>query len=365
MTTRPTGDWKLTTRLGIGSCLAGMATVALLLAGCTAADVAESGPSVLGSSSLTPAEGATAPQSATRAGAGLRAEFLAWVYPVDRSDVLLGRRVYESFAGRQQDKAMGSCLVSRGFRELGEEILSAPANPVESEMLLYPDVDRLRVDGFLVTSGGDRSAASLAEGMSLVDIEDREQMDLATDWARERSAEHPDWRLTEAEFAPFIVAAVECMHEHVQERTFASDPAFATVMTMQNTWSTSLREIDRLPVVADKIEGALICLRQVGPEFADAGDLQEWFAIQFGSQIAMDFAAVDPASSVTTEDFFNALREWGQQYGECMAGVVEARVPLRAIARASLVDDDLPVLLELQLRFDELLQQTETEPSGS
>lgn len=338
--------------------------VALLLAGCTAADVTESGSLTRGSPTETQAEGDLALQPATPADTGLRAEFLAWVYPMDRSDLLLGRSVYESFAGRQQDKAMGSCLVSRGFRELGEEILSAPESPLQSAMLLHPDVDRLRVDGFLTAGGGDRSAASLAEGMSLVDIEDREQMDLATDWVRERSDEHPDWRLTEAEIVPFIEAAVECMQEHVEERTFAGDPAFASVMSMQNIWSTSLREIDRAPPVEEKIEDALICLRRVGPEFEDAADLQEWFAIQFGLEITMDFAAVDPASAVTTEDFFNALREWGQQYGECMAGVVEARVPLRAKARALLVDDNLLVLLELQLRFDELLRQTEAEPSG-
>lgn len=350
--------------MGKGFCLAGMVAVALILAACTAADVTESESLVLGSSAEAPAEGAAPPQSVTRADAGLRAEFLAWVYPVDRSDLLLGRRVYESIGARQQDTAMGSCLVQRGFRVIGEEILSAPANPVESEMLLYPDVDRLRVDGFLITGGGDRSAASLAEGMALVDVENRQQVETATDWVRERSSEHPDWGLTEAEFVPFIAAAAECMQKHIEERIFEGDPAFASVKSMQNIWSTSLREIDRAPLVAEKIEDALICLRQVGPDFADAASLQEWFAIQFGLQITMDFAAVDPASSVTTEDFFNTLREWGQQYGECMAGVVEARVPLRAMARASLVDDDLPVLLELQLRFDELFQQTETEPSG-
>jgi hypothetical protein len=263
---------------------------------------------------------------------GLRSEFLAWVVPVDGDEARLGWESVSLPVWRRHYAAVADCWGSAGFGTFAEYVRSYDPGTGATSGRLLPDIATYRETGFVPRN------LSLIPGL------------LAGDTA-ENVASYVE-RSPEFGFRPEDVPAIQevakkCNEEN-QPPTFLIGPPGGGYGTQ---WMMTLDEIDQQPDIAGLIEDMVMpCLVDVAPEFADAEDIDGWFALQFGAQIILDFD-----ENSTREDLEAALLEWGQGFAECMEPLVEARREPRLQAREVFVDEHFPGLLQLQSDVDDFL----------
>ena len=256
---------------------------------------------------------------------GLRSEFVAWVAPVDGDEARLGWESVSLPVWRRHYARVADCWQSSGFATFADQVRSYEPGSGATSGRLLPDMATYRETGFV------RRNLSVIPAM------------LAGD-----SAEHvasyiersPEFGFRPGD-VPAIQAVAEKCNEEIQPPTFLIGPPGGGYGTQ---WMMMLDEIDQQPDIAGLIEDTVMsCLVDVGPEFADAEDIDGWLALQFGAQINLDFD-----ENSTREDLEAALLEWGQGFAECMEPLVEARREPRLQAREAFVDEQFTGLLQLQ-----------------
>ncbi|MGA7097561.1 MAG: hypothetical protein WB245_08350 [Acidimicrobiia bacterium] len=263
---------------------------------------------------------------------GLRSEFVAWVAPVDGDEARLGWEAVGLPAVRRNLAAVADCWESAGFGTFADQVRSYDPGTGATSGRLLPDMATYRETGFVPRN------LSLIPGV------------LAGDSA-EHVASYIE-RSPEFGFRPEDVAAIQAVAKKCSEEneppTFLIGPAGGGYGTQ---WLVTLDEIDQEPDIAGLIEDTVMpCLVDVGPEFANAEDIDGWLAAETGAQMSLDFD-----ENSTRDDLEAALVEWGQGFAECMEPLVEARRQPRLEARSAFVDDQFTGLLQLQSDVDDFL----------
>ncbi len=262
---------------------------------------------------------------------GLSAAFLAYVYPIDGDDLALGWRTFEVPLFRDNMRALGSCIEAEGFRQVATAFREAmPGMPVEAWQ--FPNLVTLRALGFN-TPPADVAldlTGSMEPEAAITDSEHPLVQTLAL---------HPELGV-----APTIEAAVE-LNDVLWSCVVANQmtEAFDHVYGLKASWRSELHRLDETPALAAVIAGFVECVRIIDPVFADVADVWEWWSVEFGQRINLDF---DP--DVTEEEFAAELVRWGQAYADCVLPVTEAREEARLAARQKHVDEQLVQLLETQ-----------------
>jgi hypothetical protein len=273
----------------------------------------------------------TAVITSTTVVSGLRSEFLAWVAPVDGDEARLGWEAYELPGLRVYWSAQADCWEDNGFGEFAGNVraFQPVMRPLSGRLL--PDMSQYRQVGFLVddNSAADDVVASSTDEDSLADT----------------LSYHTDLGLRAEDVAAIHAVGLKC----IRENGGYSDTMGLPDLVSQ--WLFRLGEVERQPELNAIVDGTVLpCLREMGPEFAEAETIDLWFSTQFGVQATMD---TDPD---TPRDVFErAMIDWGQGFAECMEPLVEARREPRLAAREEWVDEHFTELLQLQSDIDDFL----------
>jgi len=267
---------------------------------------------------------------------GLRVEFLGRVMPVTGEEELLGFQTYDVPLYNAVFRRAGICLVDAGFTTLGEG-LAATRVPVDNyylPLLWYlPFLDSIRATDS--EADDDMSFVYVLNGIpngdGPVDPEFRAQGIAGI--ASEISDR--DWGVDPSDAEAIFDTLANC---GVYDASVVDLLAAAGLRLEQ--WRQSLESIDEEPEVTPALAEALACIRELGPEFVDVQNREDFLA-------ALEVAKL---ASGHPQSFWSPF--WNG-YADCMEVLEAARVPFRQQLRRDLVEKDYASLLEFQSKLDE------------
>ena len=126
------------------------------------------------------------------------------------------------------------------------------------------------------------------------------------------------------------------------------------IKATQATWMESVARIEQESAMQQAWDGWRTCMSASGYSVESESD----FFHRVDSEIYADLDAADLSASLETE-----LR-LAKVYADCVQVVKDVRDPLRIAARSQFADEEFERLLELQSRYDALLEDILPDGSG-
>ncbi len=257
--------------------------------------------------------------------------FIAYIFPLNGTDIRVGWNTFDKPSIRQNLRAIGSCVEAEGFDGVAAALREADL-PNAGASWLFPDMATLRSRGFVVetTGAGWNLLGSMEPNATIADPEHPLVQDLVNS---------PELGVT-----PTLEAANE-LNSVLWSCTVTNQlpTAFEQAQQLAVSWRAEIARIDDTPAVKTAIEALLECVRTIDPVFSDVTDVDNWWSTQLGEQINLDF---DP--NVSEAEFSSEMQRWGQGYANCVAPVVVAREGVRFAARQERISEQFKVLVELQ-----------------
>lgn len=328
--------------------VAALTLAALLASACQPAPTEDGS----GATTLVEVDSASDGQSVsnTSESVALTPEFLAWVAPVDRRELASGESAFGLNALQHQINANAECLDEQGYGALADVLVSKPIpvpseSPFDDESALLPNLQVVRT-GFLPPHELDlqMEAVMFLQLVGPIDSTNDEEVRATTSAVQQLYDDHyiqfgNEWGISSESLTDLVGVQANCMASIVAEPV-TPNPNLASVAILQHGWIQTMHDIDASEAVAAAMKSAVGCLRSIDNEFSNVDAIDEWSEV-VGSMIASSDASHD-------EELKTRLRSWGAEYVNCLEPVEEVRRPLRVDARDQLIQEQLPILLELQ-----------------